>query len=123
MRLMRGAEGVQGLSDDRVVLRTLGGERKLFGTPWAGDERVAANASARLGAIVFLHQKTENRLVPIDRSEALKQLLPTACIPWFDPAGAAQGLSICGEFVGAIPAFELHFRPERSAISVLDSLW
>lgn len=123
MRLMRGAEGVQRLSDDRVVLRTGAYGTRVFGTPWAGDEQLALNRSAPLGAIVFLHHASEDRLVPIDRRDALRQLLLTVCIPWFDAEGAAQGLAVCGALVGTVPAYELHFRPEPSALSVLEALW
>jgi hypothetical protein len=123
MRLMREAPGASGLSDDRVALRTTGGAATVHGTPWAGDERVAAQANAPLRALVFLHQAKENRLVPIDAREALTQLLPTVCIPWFEPEGVALGLTVCGALVGMVPAYELHFRPEVAALSVLDDLW
>lgn len=122
MRLMRGWPGVTGLSDDRVVLTTEG-EPMVLGTPWSGDERVAENAGAPLKALVFLHQAPENRLIRIDAHRALPQLLRTACVPWFDEEGTAEGLSVCGALVGKTPTYELHFRPEREALSVLDALW
>jgi hypothetical protein len=123
MRLMRNVAGVTGLSDDRVVLQTSSSGIKVLGTPWSGDERVAENAQAPLQALVFLHHASENKLVPIDRGRALRQILPTACIPWFDDDGAEMGLSVCDSLVSGVPAYELHFRPEVEALSVLDSLW
>jgi hypothetical protein len=123
MRLMRGVSGVVGLSDDRVVLQKSATGIRVLGTPWSGDERVAENGQAPLKALVFLHHSTENKLVPVDRGRALRQLLPTACIPWFDDAGAEMGLSVCDSLVGGVPAYELHFRPEVAALAVLDSLW
>jgi hypothetical protein len=123
MRLMRGVAGVTGLSDDRVVLQKASAGIRVIGTPWSGDERVAENAQAPLKALVFLHHAGENKLVPIDRSRALRQLLPTACIPWFDNAGAEMGLAVCDSLVNGVPAYEMHFRPEAEALGALDSLW
>lgn len=123
MSLMKRVPEVFGLSDDRIVLEGAPGRSIIYGTPWAGDERVAGNAKAPLKALVFLHHAQENRLVPIDRKAALRQILPTACIPWFDPEGIALGLASCDAIVGSVPAYELHFRPEVSALAVLDALW
>ena len=99
MRLMRDVPGVMGLSDDRIVLQAAPTGDMVLGTPWSGDERVAENARAPLKALVFLHHAKEDRLTPIDPGQALRQLLPTACIPWFDEAGAELGLEVCGDLV------------------------
>ncbi len=123
MSLMKRIPDVFGLSDDRIVLEGAPDRSIIFGTPWAGDERVAGNARAPLKALVFLHHSEENRLVSIDRKAALRQILPTACIPWFDPEGIALGLASCDAIVGSVPAYEIHFRPEVGALAVLDALW
>lgn len=124
-RLMKSAPDILGLSDDRIILEApvQGGGAIVHGTPWSGDERVAANAKAPAGALVFLHHSKENALRRIDTKAALRQLLPTACIPWFDEEGASLGLGVCEAIIGAIPAYELHFRPEVEALAVLHALW
>lgn len=124
-RLMKSTPEILGLSDDRIVLQAPveGGGAIVHGTPWSGDERVAANAKAKAAALVFLHHAKENALRRIDAKAALRQLLPTACVPWFDEEGASLGLGVCEAIIGAVPAYELHFRPEVEALAVLDALW
>lgn len=124
-RLMKSRPDILGLSDDRIVLEAPveGGGAIVHGTPWSGDERVAANAKALAAALVFLHHSQENALRRIDAKAALRQLLPTACIPWFDEEGASLGLGVCEAIIDAVPAYELHFRPEVEALDVLQALW
>ena len=83
MGLLEGRTGLDRLSDDRLILQA--GEPPLVsGTPWAGEGMVAANDTAELAALVFLHQGPAHDLQPITAREAAAQLLPTTSIPWFD---------------------------------------
>lgn len=134
-----GAGGL--LSDDRVILRR-GSLRPLgerghrpaaeggspaasllaYGTPWPGDARVAVNGSAPLGALLFLRHGPENRVTPLSASGALHRLLPVASVPWFDAEVLSSALGVCEDVVGAVPAFELEFRPEPAAADLVRGL-
>ncbi len=122
MRLAAPREGWQGLSDDRVIVRRFGRQFRLYGTPWAGEGQVAANRSAELAAVIFLHQAPRNELCRIDRQEAMAQLLPTASVPWFEPARTGAALELCAEITGRLPAYELRFRPEPAATDLVAEL-
>ena len=122
-RLLAHHGGLEQLSDDRVVVRWIGSSALAFGTPWAGTEQVAANASAELGALVFLHQAEENRLKPIGSGAALRQLLPTASILWFDQQRADASLGLCKRLVEGVPAYEIHFRNEPAVYDALAELF
>ncbi|MCP4654453.1 MAG: hypothetical protein GY856_03430, partial [bacterium] len=122
MRLIADRRELVGLSDDRVVVRRVEGSTLVYGTPWAGEAGVAARRSAPLAAIVFLHHAATNELRPIPGREALRQLVPTASILWFDRRRMEQALSFCEQLVEQVPAYELRFRPEPDAIELLDRL-
>jgi hypothetical protein len=75
------------LSDDRIVLRPSGTGVRAWGTPWHGEGGFAAPDWGPLGAVFFLRHGRTTRLRPLFPAEA------------------------------AVPAFELAFRPDRSAIA------
>ncbi len=114
--------GLEGLSDDRVITRQIDGQLRLFGTPWAGEGRVAANRGVELAAITFLHQSDRNELRPISPSKALQQLLATVSILWFDEARMSLAMGFCETLVERVSCYELHFRPEAAAVDLLEDL-
>ncbi len=108
MSLLEQRTDLDRLSDDRLILRV--GEPPLVsGTPWAGEGMVAANDTAELAALVFLHQGPVNGLHPITPRQAAAQLLPTTSIPWFDEAAMTGCLATLDRLTRDTPAFDLQF--------------
>ncbi len=122
MRQCAGHPDLLGLSDDRVIARETGGALSLYGTPWAGEGRIAANRREDLAAIAFLHQAPRNELRPIGAAAALQQLLATVSILWFDRPRMEAAMGLCERLVSSVPCYELHFRPEAAAVELLDQL-
>ncbi len=122
MRQCTGRADLEGLSDDRVIAREIDGSLKLFGTPWAGEGRVAVNRRADLAAVAFLHQSRRNELRPIGAAAAFQQLLATVSILWFDRERMEAATSFCERLVSSVPCYELHFRPEPGAADLLNQL-
>ena len=121
-RLFGEGGGWRRLSDDRVVVRRVGGTFGVYGTPWAGDARVASNGSSELAALVFLRQSSESRLQRLDAREAMHRILPVASILWFDAGHTDRSLGLCRELLKGVPAYELSFRPDASAVDLLAQL-
>ncbi len=115
------------LSDDRVVLRQDSAGPRLYGTPWPGEGRMAVPASAPLAALVFLRHADEgaphDTLTPLSPAQALDRLLPVSSILWFDGVRMEAALDVCAELVATVPAYELSFRPEPSALDLLEPLF
>lgn len=111
---LRESRDWQPLSDDRVVIRAVGDEHLLFGTPWPGTGRVAENASFPLAGLVFLRQGREHRIMRLSSREAFERLLVVASIPWFDREIMLGALEYCDALTRRVPCSELTFRPERS---------
>jgi hypothetical protein len=116
------AEGHGVLSDDRVIVRREGGAFALHGTPWPGDGGYAAPGGLPLAAAVFLAKGDANRLRPLAPAELAQRLLPVMSVPWFDGALAGRYLELCADLAASCPAFELVFRPDRSAIEALEGV-
>jgi len=121
MALLEGRADLDRLSDDRLILRA--GEPSLVsGTPWAGEGLVAANDTAELAALVFLHQSPDHDLQPITPREAAAQLLPTTSIPWFDETAMTGCLATLDRLVRDTPAFNLQFSLDGGVADLIDRL-
>ena len=122
MRLLSDRGDVKRLSDDRMVIRLTEGGAMAFGTPWAGNERVAANDGDELRALAFLRQSPEHRLVRLDPREALHRLLPMTSILWHDAERSTAALEACATLVERVPAYDLYFRRDAGVHAVLSDL-
>ena len=114
-------QAIRLLSDDRMVVRKLGGTFWSFGTPWPGDAGVAVNRGAPLAAICFISHAPRNGITRLSPRAAAERLLPAASIPWYDPAILPDVLDSCEELVAAVPAYELAFAPTPDVAAFLDS--
>jgi len=104
------------LSDDRVVLRPTGRGARAWGTPWHGEGRFASPQSAPLGAVFFLRHGRATRVRRLAPAEAAARLLARAFPPLWDQGALARALRTCGAIATRVPAFDLAFRPDRSAV-------
>ena len=107
--LLRSAQGIEMLSDDRVIVRREADIYLAHGTPWPGDAGIAKNRRAPLRGIYFLKQARVNKIVELDDNEALRLLLPVASIPWYDRDVLPPVLDLCGDMLASTPKYELHF--------------
>ena len=115
----RHARGARLLSDDRVVLRPGARGLRAHGTPWHGDGGFASAASAPLGALFFLKHAQATRLRPLSAAEAAARLFARGFPPPWDVEGVEGALDACADAAEAAPAFELGFRPDRSAVEAV----
>ena len=112
----RHARGARLLSDDRLVLRPGRRGVRVFGTPWHGDGGFASPACARLGALFFLRHGRATTLSPLAPAEAAARLFARSFPPPWDAEGVARALDACADAAALAPAYELAFRPDRSAV-------
>ena len=115
----RHTRGARLLSDDRVVLRPAKRSVRAFGTPWHGDGGFASPRSAPLGALFFLRHGRTTRLRPLSQAEAAARLFTRSFPPPWDAEGVARTLDACAEATAKAPAFDLAFRPDRSAVEAV----
>jgi hypothetical protein len=115
----RHTRGTRILSDDRIVLWPASGRVRAWGTPWHGDGGFASPESRPLRALFFLRQGKRARLRPIPRAEAAARLLARGFPPPWDPVAMARALDTCAAVTATVPAFELAFRPDRTAVQTV----
>jgi hypothetical protein len=110
------------LSDDRIVLRARRERFWAFGTPWHGEGRFASAAARPLGALFFLRRSRRTALRVLGQAEAAARLFARSFPPPWDAQGVAGALSACADVAATTPVYELRFRRDESAVSVVREL-
>jgi len=113
--------GATFLSDDRIAVRKIGQEFKMYGTPWPGDAGYAVNESVPLKGIFFLSKGTQNNINRLTPSDAIARLMPVVSIPWYDREKVELMMDFCDIMMGSIPMYELTFVPDKAAVDMLVS--
>ncbi|MGX9727750.1 MAG: hypothetical protein ACTFAK_10655 [Candidatus Electronema sp. VV] len=109
-------------SEERIIMRRMDDNWRLWGTPWHGTGVIARNESAPLNALVFLNQAPETKISKLPPSVALRRLLETVSIPWYSQEWTDKGLTVCESLLRTIPAYELAFRPDQTAVQAVAEL-
>ncbi len=109
------------VSDDRVIVRFIDGEWRMFGTPWHGEAELSSPASAPLAAIHLLVQSRRTELLEVAPAEAAARLFSCAFPPFYDAEALAATLGILDRLVAEVPVRALRFVPDRTVIDCIRS--
>ncbi|HLV95617.1 MAG TPA: hypothetical protein VKS44_10540 [Candidatus Acidoferrales bacterium] len=102
------------LSDEVSYIRRIGERYVAFGTPFSGELNAPGeNASAPVEALYFLVQGGDNRVNPLPVATALRKLLRNILF-FAEGEPAARVFQSACDFLAAVPAYELTFRPEAA---------
>lgn len=116
-RLWLREERVKILSDDRIILRKIGDQFWMYGTPWHGEAKLACSARAPLTQIFFLRHGKNNERVPQKQAEATARLFACSFPPFYSRDGLDFTLSFFEEVTNAVPCWELRFIPDHTVVS------
>jgi hypothetical protein len=122
-RLWAGLPGAQVLSDDRIVVRREAGRWWMYGTPWHGEARLAANARAPLAAALILARGEGEALEPLAPAEAVSALLARGFVPLHDSPAVSATLTLLERLAREVTCRRFRFRPGPAALrAVFDGL-
>jgi hypothetical protein len=107
------------LSDDRVVLRKIGDQIWMYGTPWHGDAELASQGCAPLTRGFFLRHAARQEMIPVSGAQAVAKLFACSFPPFFSPGGLDFTLSLLTDVTRLVPFSELGFVPERAVLDFL----
>lgn len=109
------------VSDDRVIVRFVEGEWRMFGTPWHGEAELSAAVSAPLAAIHLLMQAPRTELVALPPAHAAASLFACTFPLFYDAPSLAFTLECLDRIVRDIPVRTLRFVADRSVIDCVRS--
>ena len=109
------------VSDDRVIVRFVDGEWRMFGTPWHGEAELSSPQSAPLAAIHLLVQAPRTELVSLPPAQAAAALFGCTFPPFYDAEALSFTLECLERIVRDLPVRALRFLPDRSIIECVRS--
>lgn len=110
------------LSDDRIIVRKMGGGFWIYGTPWHGDAKVCSPERAPLKKIFFLKHAKKNSVKKMTPIEATSRLLVCSFPTFWDKKGMEFTLAFINKLIREIPCYELGFVPNKTAIDFIRNI-
>lgn len=107
------------LNGDRCLLLK---EDKWFtdGWPVCGSSEICINERHELGAIVFLKKGLENKVVHLNKMQALKKLMTQLTINFWNTDFVNEAFSLVEDIVNNINVYELTCTPDINAVEALE---
>ena len=106
------------LNDDRVILRLVNGEVRLFSSPWHGEEREVKAGNVPLAGFFHLTQAPTHQLTPLAGALAGARLVATAIAPFYAANGIACLLEQADQLTAHAPSYDLAFARESSVVDL-----
>ena len=103
------------MNDDNPIVRTVGGETFIYGSPWSGKTPCYRNVKAPLGAITRIDRAKENSIERLSPTQAFASMMPScSTMKWskdiFD--------NVCNNITKIIETtgmYTLHCLPDKDA--------
>jgi len=112
--------GVEVLSDDRIIIRKMRGGFWIYGTPWHGDAKVVSPRGVRLERIFFLRHGQKNSSRETRGIDPVSRLVTCSFSPHWDSPGMQFTLQLLTDLTAQLPCQVLTFRPDRSALDFVE---
>ncbi|MGV8042266.1 MAG: hypothetical protein AB2L07_20180 [Thermoanaerobaculaceae bacterium] len=111
--------GVRILSDDRIIVRLIDGELRMYGTPWHGEARHSLPEHAVLRRILVLEHGQSNHLERLPRGAAASALMSRSFVPHYSAPGLEFSLAFVAQVVELVPCEVLRFVPGPEAVELV----
>ena len=121
-RLWNENPGVRVVNDDHSILRKIGDQFRVYGTPWHGQGGFALAEDAPLKKIFILKQAPANQAVRLSPAKAAAALLVRTFAPLWDAPAMDFTLQFLDDLCQSIPCYELGFVPDQSAVEYVRCL-
>ncbi|MBN1689273.1 MAG: hypothetical protein JW893_09240 [Candidatus Omnitrophica bacterium] len=116
------ANGNPVLSDERIIIRSLGGHFHVWGTPWSGTSFYADNQDGPLREMHFIrHGSEEHRCRPLSAAEMNRLFLQQCFLPQWDRKGMDRTLRFLDELAPGVPCFESALIKDPQVVDFLET--
>ena len=110
------------LNDDRTIVRKIGAEYRIYGTPWHGDVKECSGGTAPLKRIYFINHADGNSSAKLSSPEAAARLIACSFSPFWDMSGMAFILDFASGLSEKTPSFSLGFLPDKTIAKFLKDI-
>jgi hypothetical protein len=120
-RIWNKEDGVEILSDDRIIIRKIDDRYWMYGTPWHGDAHFASPAKIKLEKIFFIKHGQANSARAVSGSFPVLQFLKASFPPYWDKNCMEFAMEFFNDLVAAVPCSELSFVPDSKIVEFVKS--
>jgi hypothetical protein len=114
--------GVEILSDDRIIVRKNDGQYWMYGTPWHGDAKFASPAKVKLEKVFFIKHGRKNSVKAVRGTFPVLQFLKASFPPYWDKNCMDFAMEFFNDLVAAVPCRELSFVPDSKVVDFVNNL-
>ena len=114
--------GVEILSDDRIIIRKNNDQYWMHGTPWHGDAKFASPAKVKLDRVFFIKHGRENSVKAAKGTFPVLQFLKASFPPYWDQGCMNFAMEFFNHLVAAVPCRELSFVPDSKVVEFVNNL-
>jgi hypothetical protein len=114
--------GVEILSDDRIILRKNKDQYWMYGTPWHGDARFASPAKVKLEKVFFINHGQANSVQAVRGTLPVLQFLKASFPPYWDKNCMEFAMKFFNDLVATVPCRRLSFVPDSKIVEFVDNL-
>lgn len=106
------------MNDDNPIIRIIGGEAFIYGSPWSGKTPCYRNVKARLGAITRISRDERNWIEQEKAVSAFASVLPSCSTMKWDSSVFNAVCDTVTEVVKTTGIYNLHCLPDRESAIV-----
>jgi hypothetical protein len=114
-----GEEQVTILNDDKPALRYVDGCWYAYGTPWSGREDKSVPMRAPVSAILVMEKSKDNRIEPMDETEALIHFLRETVHPG-DEQDMGRLLDLMDSLIRSVSVWRIQCDATEAAVIMAD---
>ena len=115
---LRYLKGCDLMNDDNPIVRIIGDQVYVYGSPWSGKTPCYRNVKAKLGAITRIDRAPKNWVEKLPPIEAFASLLPSCSSMKWDQDIFNHICNSITKLVETIGIYTLHSLPNREAAEV-----
>lgn len=108
--------GAKIIHDDRIIIRKIAGEFRMYNTPVYRDE---IPSECLISKIFLIEHGSENRLIPLKGATAVSLLIANCIQHNWNPEMIARLMGSVSIMCSVIPIFKLEFRPDRTIVDFI----
>ncbi len=110
--------GCDMMNDDNPVVRVVGNECFIYGSPWSGKTPCYRDVKAPMGAVTRIDRSSSNSVARVSPVEAFVSLLPSVSSMKWDVELYEKICDTVTRIVERIPVYVLHCLPDRNSAEV-----
>lgn len=111
--------GATVLGDERIIIRNVQGQYRIYGTPWPGETRLVSRQCATLSQLYFLSHAKAHTVKGESRIRQFASFFPQVLFPRWDLVSVSRLMEFTEKLLEEVPSTTLAFAKAPTIIPFL----